>query len=68
MARQYSLKLPTAREIVAEVQRAVAQWREVAGTHGLSTREITRMASAFEHEGGPNRPNSRFTSPPTHGE
>lgn len=50
MARQCGLKLPAAQEIVREVQAAVAQWRACAATHGLSAREVTRMASAFEHE------------------
>ena len=50
MARQCGLKPPAAREIVDEVQVAVHQWRQVATGLGLSTRDITRMASAFEHE------------------
>ena len=49
MASQCGLKLPAAREIVGDVQSAVAQWRKIAGTHGLSARDIARMASAFEH-------------------
>lgn len=49
MARQCGLKQPVAREIVGEVQAAVAQWRACAATHGLNVRDMTRMASAFEH-------------------
>ena len=51
MARQCGLKLPAAREIVGEVQVAVAQWRVCAAAHGLNARELTRMASAFEYHG-----------------
>ncbi len=50
MARQCGLKPPAAQEIVREVQAAVAQWRACVATYGLSAREVTRMASAFEHE------------------
>lgn len=50
MARQCGLKPPAAQEIVREVQAAVAQWRACAATQGLSAREMTRMASAFEYE------------------
>ncbi len=51
MARQCGLKPPAAREIVAEVQAAVRQWRQCASSHGLKARDLERMASAFEHEG-----------------
>jgi serine/threonine-protein kinase HipA len=50
MARQCGLKLPTAKEIIGEVQAAVAHWRSCAATHGLNARDVARMASAFEHE------------------
>lgn len=50
MARQCGLKLPAAREIVTEVQGAVAHWRASATAYGLAARDIARMASAFEHE------------------
>ena len=49
MVRQCGLKLPAAKEIIDEVQTAVAQWRVSAVTHGLTDRDIGRMASAFEH-------------------
>jgi len=32
------------------VGRAVKDWRECAGEHGISNKEISRMESAFEHE------------------
>lgn len=50
MARQCGLKQPAAREIVGEVQTAVAQWRNCAASYGLNARDMARMASAFEHE------------------
>lgn len=50
MARQCGLKQPAAREIVQEVQAAVAQWCTCAAIHGLGARDMARMASAFEHE------------------
>jgi hypothetical protein len=49
MALQFGLKQPAAKEIVLEVQTAVVQWRTCAATHGLSARDVARMASAFEH-------------------
>ncbi len=49
MARQCGLKLDEAREIVGEVQAAVAHWRTSATSHGLNARDVARMASAFEH-------------------
>jgi serine/threonine-protein kinase HipA len=48
MARQCGLRPDAAREILAEVEAAVAQWRDAAVRHGLSAREIDRMATAFE--------------------
>lgn len=54
MARQCGLKLPAAKEIISEVEGAVAQWRVRAATYGLNARDIDRMASAFEyHEDTP---------------
>lgn len=48
MARQCGLKISAAKDIAAEVMSAVSQWRAVASRHGLSARDIDRMASAFE--------------------
>ena len=50
MSRQCGLRQPAAREIVGEVQTAVAQWRNCAASYGLNARDVARMASAFEHE------------------
>jgi serine/threonine-protein kinase HipA len=36
--------------VVAEIGRATGLWRKTGQTLGLSTAEIDRMASAFEHE------------------
>lgn len=51
MARQCGLKLPAATAIIAEVGAAVSQWQACAASHGLSARDIERLASAFDHEG-----------------
>lgn len=48
-APYFGLGLAEARTIIGEVGRAVATWREVAGTIGARPTEIRRMASAFEH-------------------
>ena len=49
VAGYFELSANRAREIAAEVGRAVAEWRDVAARHGLTEQEIARMASAFEH-------------------
>jgi serine/threonine-protein kinase HipA len=46
----FELKDSEAKNIAAEVGRAVSGWRERAAQLGLSKAEIDRMASAFEHE------------------
>ena len=46
----FGLKLPLAKQIVAEVAAAVLDWRQVAAANGLTSAQIDRMASAFEHE------------------
>lgn len=50
VADYFGLKLPQAKQIVAEVAAAVLDWREVAAANGLTAAQIDRMASAFEHE------------------
>lgn len=50
MARQCGLKQPAAKEIIGEVQTAVAQRRVCAAIRGLTARDIGRMASAFEYQ------------------
>jgi serine/threonine-protein kinase HipA len=50
VAEYFDLGPKDARRIAAEVGKAVATWRKVAGKLALSPREIDRMASAFEHE------------------
>lgn len=49
VAAYFELAAAEARAIAAEVGAAVARWRAVAARHGLSSQEIDRMASAFEH-------------------
>ncbi len=46
----FELAEDDARVIAAEVGQAVAMWREEAVRLGLTSAEIDRMASAFEHE------------------
>jgi serine/threonine-protein kinase HipA len=50
VAGYFELDDRAAREIAAEVGRAVSTWREEAGALGLTQAQIDRMASAFEHE------------------
>jgi len=45
----YGLKQDDAKAIAQEVGHAVATWRDAAAKLGLSTGEISRMESAFEH-------------------
>ena len=49
-AAHYKLTPDQARAIAREVGAAVARWRDTAKSVGLSSDEIDRMASAFEHE------------------
>lgn len=49
-AEYFGLGLKAARAILKEVASATAAWREVAGAAGARASEITRMASAFEHD------------------
>jgi len=50
VAPDFGLKPTTAKAIVSEVAQAVATWRKEAIRQGLSTQEIDRLASAFEHD------------------
>jgi serine/threonine-protein kinase HipA len=50
VAPDFGLKPTTAKAIVSEVAQAVATWRKEATRQGLSTQEIDRLASAFEHD------------------
>ena len=44
------MKAGRAKEIVREVAAATSRWRSVASEHGLTSRQIELMATAFEHE------------------
>jgi serine/threonine-protein kinase HipA len=46
----FSLGLAAARAIIKEVAVATATWRQTAKDAGARSAEITRMASAFEHD------------------
>ena len=50
VAPEFSLRTQHAREIVAEVARATATWREVAHQVGAPARELDYLESAFEHD------------------
>jgi serine/threonine-protein kinase HipA len=50
VAPHFGVKPEKAKQIVREVGAAVARWREIATATGLTTKEIERMASAFEHD------------------
>jgi serine/threonine-protein kinase HipA len=49
VAPYFELDDARARAAAGDVARAVATWRDEAARHGLSKKEIARMASAFEH-------------------
>jgi serine/threonine-protein kinase HipA len=50
VASYFELAQVDAREIAAEVGKAVTTWRRVAAKLGLTGTEIDRMASGFEHD------------------
>lgn len=50
VAGYFELDIKTPRAIATEVGQAVTTWRGEAARLGLTTTEIDRMASAFEHE------------------
>lgn len=50
VAAYFELEPDAARAVAAEVGQAVATWRQEAAKLGLTSAEIDRMASAFEHE------------------
>lgn len=50
VAGYFELDADKAREIAAQVGKAVSKWRGEAARHGLTKPEIDRMASAFEHQ------------------
>jgi serine/threonine-protein kinase HipA len=49
-AEYFGLGLAQARAVIREVAAAAATWRSVAKEVGARSAEITRMASAFEHD------------------
>jgi serine/threonine-protein kinase HipA len=49
-ADYYGLSLTKARTIIREVAAATSTWRSVAAAVGARAGDITRMASAFEHD------------------
>jgi serine/threonine-protein kinase HipA len=49
-ASYHELEAQDAKRIVKEVAASVSQWRETALKYKISKAEVTRMASAFEHD------------------
>jgi len=49
VAAYFRLDTSDAIEVLAMVTRAVARWRDVAKSHGLSQQDLDVMESAFEH-------------------
>lgn len=49
-AQYFGLELAAARSIIKEVATVTATWQETAKEAGAKSSEITRMASAFEHD------------------
>lgn len=47
----FGLGLDSARAIIREVPQTTRTWREVAREVGAARSEMTRMVSAFDHEG-----------------
>jgi serine/threonine-protein kinase HipA len=45
----FAVPLPRAREILGEVESAVARWREVGQEIGMTEQELEQYADAFEH-------------------
>ena len=50
VAGYFELDEAKARDIAAQVGKAVSNWRDEAAGQGVTKSEIDRMASAFEHE------------------
>lgn len=50
VADYFDIKLNQAKEYICKIGNVVSSWQKIAKTYGLSTNEIDRMASAFEHE------------------
>lgn len=49
-SQYFSLSLKEARKVIKEVATVTATWRTTARSVGARSSEITRMASAFEHD------------------
>jgi serine/threonine-protein kinase HipA len=50
IAPSFNVKAARAKEIVREVAATTSRWRSIASDHGLTSRQIERMTTAFEHE------------------
>ena len=50
MTHEFGIKMKDAKMIAKQVGSATARWRKTAQSMKISSNEIERMASAFEHE------------------
>ena len=50
VAAEFGLALPSAKKTAKEVGLAVSQWRRVACQFKITSPEIERISSAFEHQ------------------
>ncbi|MCK5133000.1 MAG: HipA domain-containing protein [Candidatus Sabulitectum sp.] len=50
VADYFEIDLKMAKEYIREIARAVSNWKNRARAYGISSYEIDRMSSAFEHE------------------
>jgi hypothetical protein len=50
IAPYFRIRIRQADEILGEVERAVATWRDVGRSLGMSKGELGEFASAFEHK------------------
>ena len=49
VVHQFGLKIKDAKQIAGEIGSTVKNWRDCAIANGISSKEATRMESAFEH-------------------
>jgi serine/threonine-protein kinase HipA len=47
---EFRISSKRAKEVIREVGQVTGRWEEEARKHGLPTREVDRMSSAFEHD------------------
>lgn len=50
VADYFEIRINRAKEYIREIALAVSNWKNRARAYGISSHEIDRMSSAFEHE------------------